>query len=78
MAALLKTLEQTPIIDKCLGCAHAPNGEAGKTMCNVYRDPIWKWELGQCNFATHIKKEAKKEAFINPLKAAKMRAKGLR
>lgn len=72
MSALTKPVVKTEITDKCTGCNHAEG-----TFCKVYRDPVWKWELGQCNFATHIKREAKKAAFINPLKAAKMRARGL-
>ena len=69
-------VEKSPCIDRCEGCRHAePAGET--TFCKVYLEPAWKWELGQCNFATHVKREAKKAAFINPLKLAKMRARGM-
>jgi hypothetical protein len=70
------SIERAAIIDKCEGCNHTDtSGES--TYCSAYALPSWKWELGQCNLATHIKREAKKAAFINPLKAAKMRARGL-
>lgn len=76
MSALKEQPERTAILDKCEGCNHAI-AEGEQSFCKVYMSPAWKWELGQCNFATHIKREAKKAAFINPLKAAKMRARGL-
>ena len=76
MPALLKKIERGPAVEKCEGCDHVIDGEGAK-YCKSYIDPEWKWHLGQCNFATHIKREAQKVAFINPLKAAKMRARGL-
>ncbi len=76
MSALLDKPERTTILDGCTGCNNTVS-EGDATYCKVYLSPAWKWELGQCNFATHIKREAKKAAFINPLKAAKMRARGL-
>lgn len=76
MVALNKPIVRTQIVDKCVGCNFAKAVEGDETYCEVYTDPDWKWELGQCNFATHIKREAKKTAFINPLKLAKMRARG--
>ncbi len=74
-SALKNPVEKTPIIDKCVGCKNVAEGDT--SYCQVYAAPGWKWELGQCNFATHIKRETKKDAFINPLKLAKMRARGL-
>ena len=76
MAALSKAIQKSAIIDSCEGCNHVIE-EGGAKSCNTFLSPAWKWELGQCNFATHIVREAKKAAFINPLKAAKMRARGL-
>ena len=76
MAALSKPVEKGAIIDRCEGCDHVVE-EGGAKTCKTYLSPAWKWELGQCNFATNIVREAKKAAFINPLKAAKMRARGL-
>ena len=68
--------ERQNIIDKCEGCGNVEAADSAN-YCSAYVLPSWKWELGQCNLATHIKREAKKAAFINPLKAAKMRARGL-
>ena len=75
MSALKNPVTRKTIIDKCEGCNHSM-AEGEQTFCNVYAEPAWKWDLGQCNFATHIKRETKKAAFINPLKLAKMRARG--
>ncbi len=78
MSALNDPIKKTAILDKCVGCKNATEGESIESQfCKVYTSPAWKWEMGQCNFATHIKREAKKGAFINPLKLAKMRARGL-
>ena len=76
MSALLKPIVQSPIIAQCVGCAHVA-GDGEVKHCDVYKDPEWKWALGQCNFNTHVKREKKDEKFINPLKLAKMRARGL-
>jgi len=76
MSALNKPVVRGTIIDRCVGCKQVVK-EGESDYCSSYTDPAWKWDLGQCNFATHIKREAKKAAFINPLKAAKMRARGL-
>lgn len=76
MSALEKPIVRIPVVEKCEGCSHIL-AEGDQEFCKTYIDPAWKWELGQCNFNTHIKREAKKAAFINPLKAAKMRARGL-
>lgn len=75
MPALNKPIVRTQISEKCQGCNYT-QAEGEETYCKVYTDPNWKWELGECNFATHIKREATKAAFINPLKLAKMRARG--
>ena len=75
MAALAKPIVRTQITDKCTGCKFTTL-EGEETFCSVYTEPAWKWELGECNFATHIERKAKKTAFINPLKLAKMRARG--
>ena len=76
MFVLHKKPHRAVIDDRCEGCDHIYT-EDEQSFCKVYETPAWKWELGQCNFGTHIKREAKKAAFINPLKAAKMRARGL-
>ena len=76
MSAQFKAVERVAIVEQCQGCSHVVEGGEGST-CEVYLDPSWKWGIGQCNFATHIKREAAKTQFINPLKLAKMRARGL-
>ncbi|MFT7622066.1 MAG: hypothetical protein ACI9WU_001233 [Myxococcota bacterium] len=75
MSVLEKPIVREPVLEKCTGCNHiTKDGDA--EFCSVYTVPAWKWEIGQCNFGTHIVREAKKSAFINPLKLAKMRARG--
>ena len=59
-----------PVIDKCEGCERAHAFE-GNNYCSNYSTPASKWTLGTCNMATHIKKEFKAAAKINPLKASK-------
>ncbi len=76
MSTLNKPVQRTAVAEQCEGCDHITESEGAK-FCKTYLAPSWKWEMGQCNFATHIKRETKKAAFINPLKAAKMRARGL-
>ncbi len=76
MPALDKPIVKEPVVDRCQGCNHIEKAD-GQEFCKVYTAPSWKWEMGQCNFGTHIVREAKKSAFINPLKLATMRARGL-
>jgi hypothetical protein len=64
-----------PIVEQCEGCEKAKDFTAGK-FCTAYPEPALKWKTGKCNFATHIKREAKKEKVINALKASKRKAKG--
>ncbi|MBZ4647772.1 MAG: hypothetical protein JG774_1181 [Desulfomicrobiaceae bacterium] len=63
------------IIDKCEGCNRIQEFDGSK-FCNTYPQPAAKWRLGDCNFATHIAREVKGKAKINPLKASKRAAKG--
>ncbi len=63
------------IIDKCEGCNRIHEFDGSK-FCNTYPQPAAKWRLGDCNFATHIVREVKGKAKINPLKASKRAAKG--
>jgi hypothetical protein len=59
-----------PAVEACEGCDRAiAVGELA--FCKSYPDPAAKWRQGNCNFATHIKGEAKVDAKINPLKASK-------
>jgi hypothetical protein len=39
--------------------------------CHTFPDPAAKWRFGACNFATHVKGQAKVEIKLNPLKASK-------
>ena len=60
-----------PIVEACQGCDRTVTvGEMA--FCKSYPDPAAKWRFGACNFATHIKGEAKEDSRkINPLKASK-------
>ena len=64
-----------PVIDKCEGCERVREFEAEK-FCSSYPAPERKWAEGRCNFATHVKADAKAAAKVNPLKASKRAAKG--
>jgi len=59
-----------PIIDKCEGCDRVREFEEEK-FCSSYPAPDRKWAEGRCNFATHIRVDAKAAAKVNPLKASK-------
>jgi hypothetical protein len=67
-----------PIIEKCNGCDRTIVGpEPGPASCSVFAVPSSKWRTGNCNMATHIKKEVvETKGFINPLKASKRKAAG--
>lgn len=59
------------IIDECEGCERIVEGTIGR-VCSAYPAPQKKWQMGICNFATHVKVEIKvEETKINPLKASK-------
>ena len=64
-----------PIVEQCDGCARVVEYPSGK-YCSAYPNPAQKWKGGTCNFASHIKREVKKEKVINALKASKRRAAG--
>ena len=60
-----------PIVEECNGCSRASEFSTG-WYCTAYPDPSIKWKNGNCNFATHVAKEAEvKNSKINPLKASK-------
>ena len=64
-----------PVIEKCEGCDRVREfGE--EKFCSSYPAPARKWDEGRCNFATHVKVDAKTAAKVNPLKASKRAAKG--
>jgi len=64
----------TPVIDKCEGCDRVREFEEEK-FCSSYPAPDRKWAEGRCNFATHMRVDAKAAAKVNPLKASKRSAK---
>jgi hypothetical protein len=64
-----------PIVEKCEGCAKTKEFSGGM-FCIAYPQPELKWKNSSCNFATHIKKEARKEQVVNALKASKRKAAG--
>ena len=66
------------MVEQCEGCARIVSYDAGK-FCSVYPQPAKKWERGICNFATHVKKDARKHASgkrLDHLKAAKRASQG--
>ncbi len=66
----------SPVVDSCEGCEHVGTFPAGR-YCTVYADPAYKWSVGACNFATHVKSDVVQEARkLNPLKASKRAARG--
>lgn len=64
-----------PIVEQCAGCDRVREFEDAQ-FCSSYPTPARKWVGGNCNFATHMKKEGAKAAKVNPLKASKRAAKG--
>ncbi len=63
------------IVEKCEGCDKIAEFE-GEKYCLLAPAPELKWNLGDCNLASHIKREVKKEQVINALKASKRKAAG--
>ena len=65
-----------PIVPQCEGCGRVEmTDEVG--YCSVYRNPEYKWSVGACNTATHVKSEVVMSAKkLNPLKASKKAARG--
>ena len=59
-----------PVVDQCQGCAQVKEYSAGQ-YCQTYGNPVAKWKIGSCNFATHLKREKADEKKVNPLKASK-------
>lgn len=64
-----------PVVEQCVGCDRV-QGFEGQDFCTSYPQPSTKWAMGRCNFATHIKREMKAAAKVNPLKASKRASKG--
>ncbi len=69
-------LAKQPIAEKCEGCDRVVDQD-GAQVCNVYPNPGYKWSVGACNMATHVKSEVVQQAkMLNPLKASKLAARG--
>ncbi|MBW1978187.1 MAG: PxxKW family cysteine-rich protein [Deltaproteobacteria bacterium] len=64
-----------PIVEQCNGCQRAMEFPTG-TYCLSFPDPAIKWQAGNCNLATHLKKAGNgtSRGKLNPLKASKRRA----
>jgi hypothetical protein len=58
------------VVEQCEGCAQIKEYGSGQ-YCLTYGNPAAKWNLGRCNFATHLKDAKKDDKKINPLKASK-------
>ena len=63
------------VVEKCEYCEKIVEFD-GKNYCLLAPQPELKWSVGECNLASHIKREAKKEQVINALKASKRKAAG--
>ena len=61
------------IVENCDGCTRVVVFETGK-YCASFPYPEQKWQKGTCPMSTHVKKTAKEEQKINPLKASKRNA----
>lgn len=60
-----------PIIEQCEGCQKIVEYPTGK-FCMSSPDPSLKWKNGNCNMATHVKRNnATDNHKLNPLKASK-------
>lgn len=64
-----------PVVEQCQGCDRT-QGFEGQDFCTSYPMPASKWTMGRCNLATHVKREMKAGAKVNPLKASKRASKG--
>lgn len=63
------------VVEKCETCDHIVAHD-DKSYCDVFPDPAFKWSVGYCNFATHVKIKTEEKKILNPLKASKMKARG--
>ena len=61
----------------CEGCNHIKEIDED-FYCTTSANPAAKWNLGICNYATHVEKGGPvvAKAKVNPLKAAKRAAAG--
>ena len=68
-----------PVFEECADCENT-TAYKDQVYCNSFPNPESKWDLGVCNFATHIRwvGDHAEETSSNPLKAAKRAAGGRR
>ncbi|GBE14793.1 MAG TPA: hypothetical protein ENH32_06295 [Proteobacteria bacterium] len=61
-----------PVVQACEGCGNAREIE-DNFYCVASANPAAKWNIGVCNYATHVEKgnPVIAQAKINPLKASK-------
>lgn len=71
----LKGMVLQAVVEQCDGCDRIREFE-GEKFCTSYPFPAKKWELGDCNFATHVARVTASGKKINPLKASKRAARG--
>ena len=68
--------QKQPTVEKCEGCDRVTEADGAK-FCAVYDKPWYKWSVGACNMATHVKSEVVAQAkAMNPLKASKAKMRG--
>ena len=63
------------VVEKCEGCEKIVENK-GKQYFLLAPQHELKWHAGDCNLATHVTREVKKEQVINALKASKRKAAG--
>ena len=73
----IKRILYYPVVQVCEGCNHIKEMDED-FYCTTSANPAPKWDLGVCNYATLVEKEAPvvAKAKGNPLKAAKRAAAG--
>ena len=71
---LAKYTSKQAAVSQCEGCDYVV---AADKSCTLYNSPAYKWSVGACNMATHVKSEVVQKAkMLNPLKASKLKARG--
>ncbi len=66
-----------PVVEACEGCDHLKEVDSDY-YCVTSANPAAKWNIGSCNFATHVVTRISNGdvAKVNPLKASKRAASG--
>jgi hypothetical protein len=59
------------IVESCNGCNRTVAFNSG-WYCSASPEPAKRWQVGNCNMATHVKSAASTaQAKVNPIKASK-------